>query len=214
MPPTVTKEPIEVADDLDATAALWADREPDARRRLLLGALAAFASHGYSASTTRQIADAAGMSSAALYVYYDSKSEILGEIARTGHASVLNECRLGLADGDSSTERVRAFVARFATWHANHHTLARVTQYEWRSLEPDDRKTIKRLRDEIEKLLASELEAGVESGEFEVTDLDGTVIALLSMCIDVARWYSPHRREKPSAIGDLYADLAIRMTRA
>src|SRR6201999_4471764 len=64
------------AQDFD----LWADVTPPASRRLLLAALDAFAEHGYFATTTRQIAERANLSPAAVYIHYVSKAEMLGEI--------------------------------------------------------------------------------------------------------------------------------------
>ena len=54
------------------------------RARLLAAAVTAFAERGYHATTTRDIAAAAGMSPAALYVHHASKEELLYEIARRG----------------------------------------------------------------------------------------------------------------------------------
>jgi hypothetical protein len=36
----------------------------------------------------------------------------------------------------------------------------------------------------------------------------------MSLCIDVARWYSPKGRRTPDEIGTLYADLVLRMVTA
>jgi hypothetical protein len=54
---------------------------------------------------------------------------------------------------------------------------------------------------------------GVEDGSFAVDDLPGTTLAVLSLAIDVARWYTPHRGD-PAALGKLYSDLAHRMVQA
>ena len=62
---------------------------------------------------------------------------------------------------------------------------------------------------QIEQVLAD----GVRDGSFAVPDLPGTTLAVLSLSIDVARWYTPHRGE-PEALGKLYADLAHRMVQA
>jgi hypothetical protein len=53
----------------------------------------------------------------------------------------------------------------------------------------------------------------VHDGSFSVGDLPGTTLAVLSLSIDVARWYTPHRT-KPEDLGALYADLALRMVQA
>jgi hypothetical protein len=37
---------------------------------------------------------------------------------------------------------------------------------------------------------------------------------VLSLCIDVARWFNPSGRRTPDEVGALYADLVLRMVRA
>ena len=56
--------------------------------------------------------------------------------------------------------------------------------------------------------------SGVASGTMRVTDPRQVARAMLSMAVDVARWYHPGRRETPASIGALYADLATRMVGA
>lgn len=42
-------------------------------------------------------------------------------------------------------------------------------------------------------------------------DVPGTTLAVLSLCIDVARWFSAAGRRTPDEVGALYADLVLRM---
>ena len=58
------------------------------------------------------------------------------------------------------------------------------------------------------------LRDGVETGEFEVDDVPGTSLALFSMAIDVARWYTPDVRRTPVMIETSYGALAVRLVRA
>src|SRR3954467_12118618 len=126
------RKPVEVSAN---SAGLWAAIESESSRRLLLAALAAFARRGFPAATTREIGEGAGMSPAAVYVHYKSKSDLLYEISRIGHQSVLDEVEQSLRDAPADpAERVRRFVAAFARWHADHHIVARVIQYELKSL--------------------------------------------------------------------------------
>ena len=55
---------------------------------------------------------------------------------------------------------------------------------------------------------------GVAAGEFDVPEVPGTTLAVLSLCIDVARWFNPAGRRTPDEVGALYADLVLRMVRA
>ena len=194
---------------------LWADVEPDAARRLLLAALDAFAQKGYFATTTREISQAAGMSPAAVYVHYPSKNEMLAEICRRGHAEILADLERALEQPGTATERVRLFVSVFSTFHAQRRTLGRVMQYELRGLTPEQFKDVATTRGRFEQLIQDELRAGVGTGEFAVDDIEATGVAILSLCIDVARWHGAMSdRLTPVELGAFYAELASKMIRA
>jgi AcrR family transcriptional regulator len=191
---------------------LWADIKPTAARRLLLAALETFAEHGYFATTTRQIAERAGLSPAAVYVHYPSKAEMLAQICHRGHAEVLAEVEAALEPPGTPTERVQRFVAAFASFHARRNTLGRVIQYELRGLPPAAFRDIAKLRNRFEEMIRTELERGLAHDEFHVDDIDGTGLAILSLGIDVARWYGAvSDRTTPSELGALYAQLVTRM---
>jgi AcrR family transcriptional regulator len=194
-------------------AALWATVEPESSRRLLLAALDAFADRGFEASTTRDIAQRAGMSPAAVYVHYRSKLDLLEEVIRIGHEAVLEETQAAMRDKVEPEERIAAFVQAFSAWHARYATLARVTQYQLGSLPPDRFGGIRALRRTIERIVSAELERGMEEGRFDVADVQGTVFAILSLGADLARWYAPDRGRDPDSIGRLHADLVLRMLR-
>jgi hypothetical protein len=49
---------------------------------------------------------------------------------------------------------------------------------------------------------------------FAVPDVPGTTLALLSLAVDVARWYRDDGQRSAESVADLYADLAVRMVRA
>ena len=194
---------------------LWVDVEPAAARRLLLAALDAFAQKGYFATTTREISQGAGMSPAAVYVHYPSKSDMLAEICRRGHAEILGDLEDALQEPGTPTERVRRFVSVFAAFHARRSTLGRVIQYELRGLAPEQFREIAQIRQRFEDLIRAELEAGIAAGEFTVEDVESTGVAILSLCIDVARWHGALRdRLSPDELGTFYADLVTKMISA
>ncbi|MGH3948978.1 MAG: helix-turn-helix domain-containing protein, partial [Pseudonocardiaceae bacterium] len=67
----------------EVPADWWPEVKPEAARRLMVAAIESFARQGFHATTTRDIATAAGMSPAALYVHYPSKSAVLSAISRS-----------------------------------------------------------------------------------------------------------------------------------
>ncbi|MFD9884092.1 TetR/AcrR family transcriptional regulator [Streptomyces alboflavus] len=192
----------------------WAEVSPDAARRLLIAAVDAFAERGYHATTTRDIAGRAGMSPAALYIHYKTKEELLHRISRLGHDKALAILRAA-ADGEgTAADRLSAAVRSFVRWHAGHHTTARVVQYELDALSAEHRAEIVVLRRLSDAAVREIINDGVRAGEFDVPDVPGTTLAVLSLCIDVARWFDVGGRRTPDEVGALYADLVLRMVGA
>jgi AcrR family transcriptional regulator len=195
-------------------AQAWGEVAPDAARRLLVAAVEAFAERGYHATTTRDIAGRAGMSPAALYIHYKTKEELLHRISRIGHEKALEILRTASRREGSPTERLADAVSSFVRWHAGGRTTARVVQYELDSLGPDARAEILALRRQVDGEVRGIIEEGTRSGEFDVIDVHGTTLAVLSLCIDVARWFNVDGPRTPEQVGELYADLVLRMVGA
>ncbi|BAC74313.1 putative TetR-family transcriptional regulator [Streptomyces avermitilis MA-4680 = NBRC 14893] len=192
----------------------WAEVTPDAARRLLVAAVEAFAERGYHATTTRDIAGRAGMSPAALYIHYKTKEELLHRISRIGHEKALEILRPAVEGEGSAAERLSEAVRSFVRWHAGQHTTARVVQYELEALGPDARAEIIALRRQTDAAVRGIIQDGVAAGDFDVPDVPGTTVAVLSLCIDVARWFNVNGPRTPDEVGALYADLVLRMVRA
>ncbi|MBV2356192.1 TetR/AcrR family transcriptional regulator [Streptomyces sp. J2-1] len=192
----------------------WDEVTPDAARRLLVAAVDAFAERGYHATTTRDIAGRAGMSPAALYIHYKTKEELLHRISRIGHDKALGILREAAGGEGTAAERLADAVASFVRWHAAHRTTARVVQYELDALGPDARAEIVALRRQVDAEVRGMIEDGVASGEFRVADVPGTTLAVLSLCIDVARWFNVTGPRTPEEVGELYAGLVLRMVGA
>ncbi|WP_189191570.1 TetR/AcrR family transcriptional regulator [Streptomyces albiflavescens] len=189
----------------------WAEVTPDAARRLLVAAVEAFAERGYHATTTRDIAGRAGMSPAALYIHYKTKEELLHRISRIGHEKALDILRTAAQGEGTASERLADAVSSFVRWHAGGRTTARVVQYELDSLGPDARAEIIALRRQVDAEVRGIIEEGVAAGDFDVPDIPGTTLAILSLCIDVARWFNVNGPRTPDEVGALYADLVLRM---
>ncbi|MFD9483527.1 TetR/AcrR family transcriptional regulator [Streptomyces sp. NPDC059991] len=192
----------------------WGEVTPEAARRLLVAAVEAFAERGYHATTTRDIAGRAGMSPAALYIHYKTKEELLHRISRIGHDKALEILETAADAPGTAADRLDGAVRSFVRWHAGHHMTARVVQYELDALGAEHRTEIVGLRRRSDAAVRRILNEGVATGEFDVPDVPGTTLAVLSLCIDVARWFNTQGRRTPDEVGALYADLVLRMVGA
>lgn len=189
-------------------------QEPDARRRLVAAAVESFAAKGFHGTTTRDIASGAGMSPAALYVHHRSKEDLLHQISRSGHGETLALVRDAVATSADPREQLLAVVHAFVVHHAEGHTWARIVNYELAALSPEHLEEIAGIRRQIEQEMRDVVQRGVDAGVFHTPDAHMTALALLSLGIDVARWYRDEGEWTPEQIADHYATLALRVVGA
>jgi AcrR family transcriptional regulator len=183
----------------------------DTRTRLLEAAIAAFADKGFHGTTTRDIATAAGMSPAALYVHHRSKEELLHQISKEGHEETLRLIRAAVATSDDPAQQLRQVIHDFCLHHAHGHTGARIVNYELAALSPEHLTEILSIRHAIETEMRELVARGVAAGQFSAGDVAMTSAALLSLGIDLARWYRDGVRWTPEQVADQYAEIALRI---
>jgi AcrR family transcriptional regulator len=92
--------------------------------RILAAARVAFARAGYAATTNKQIADEAGVTTAAIYLYFDSKTALYMATLRDAYAELVRQYRAAMTGASSAREGLRALLAASARLHAQDPTLA------------------------------------------------------------------------------------------
>lgn len=179
--------------------------------RILAAACDEFFRVGYHGASTRDIAAAAGMSATALYAHYPSKESMLFKLCILGTGSALETLRKAANPAFRPVQRLRSAVYAFVYWHAENHALARVAQWNLAALEPESFKVIASLRRDIDQVMRSILIEGVEIGEFVVPHITGATLAILSLCIDIVRWYPSRRIHVPEELASTYVALVEAM---
>jgi len=207
--------PEEIAADPrldDESPDLWNPELSDVERGLLSSAVRCFAANGYHATTTRDIATGVGLSPAALYVHFPSKELVLFEIMRAGHERALAYIQDPAADAAADpTSRLRTIVFRYTAWHARHHVAARVCQFELPGLTAEHYEEILRIRHQTNDVFRDVVARGVAAGAFAPTEVNRVVRGMLSLSIDLVRWYRLDGAESPEQLGEFYAELALKM---
>lgn len=189
-------------------------RTEDTQSRLLESATQAFAARGFHGTSTRDITTAAGTSSAALYVHHKSKEELLYLISKSGHETTLALMQNGRGTSDNPRDQLRTVVKDFIADHARHHTRSRILNYEMAALNPEHLEEIMTLRHRIDVELIGLIAEGIEAQAFDIPDPRIAASAILSLGIDLARWFRDDFRLSPDELGAEYADIALRIVRA
>lgn len=183
----------------------------DTALRLMEAAADAFSAKGFHATTTRDIASHAGLSPAGVYVHFASKEELLFALSERGHVAARDMLVTAAREARSPAEALAAILDTFSRWHAEHYRVGRIVQYEFGHLTPEHREVVLDLRKQIDAVVRDVLADGVRTGAFDVPEVPETALALLSLCIDVARWYEPGIRRTPAQIGRTNAELGLRL---
>ncbi len=200
------------ADTAAALERLFGDyRFPAGPRRILLAAATAFAERGFHATTTRDIAAQAGLSSAALYFHFRSKEEVLYQIATSALDFTIEVAATEAKGPGSPAERLTRLVRVLTIWHTYNSQVAHVVLYQTGALTSDHLADISAKQREVSQILRQVITDGVKSGDFDVPDPGAATIAILSLCLDVARWYRPGYRLTPQQLGDFNAVAALRI---
>ena len=143
--------------------------EGNRRRQLIDGAARLFRSQGFSATSTRDIAAAAGMRSGSPFYHFESKSALLYVVMEEGMEQALASQALALsalpADASART-RLHALVRHhFEVLLGPRADFIPVMLYEWRSLTPEQRLRIASIKDSYEAEWVPVLQALHASGE-------------------------------------------------
>jgi AcrR family transcriptional regulator len=205
----------DLADDPrlnDHSPDLWSEELAEVARRLLTSAVRCFAKNGYHGTTTRDICVGVGLSPAALYVHFETKELVLYEIMRAGHEQALASVQepAVLATGNSAN-RLRAIISRYTAWHARHHVAARVCQFELAALTAEHYDEILDLRHKTNAFFRDAVMRGVADRSFAPVDVNRVTRAMLSLSIDLVRWYRLDGSDSPEQLGEFYADLALKL---
>lgn len=184
---------------------------PAGSRRILLAAATAFAERGFHATTTRDIAAQAGLSPAALYIHFRSKEEVLHQIATSALDFTIEVAATEASRPGPPPDRLAGLVEVLTVWHTYNSQVAHVVLYQTSALSPAHLAEITAKQREVGRIVRQVIVDGITSGDFDVSDPGATAIAILSLCLDVARWYYPGYRLTPQQLGSFNAAAALRI---
>lgn len=94
------------------------------RARILRAARESFARTGYVATTNKDIADRAGITAAAIYAYFDSKTALFAATVKDAQAELVPRFRAAAEDAPTARDALRALLLASAELHANDPSLA------------------------------------------------------------------------------------------
>ena len=183
--------------------------------RIEEAALELFFERGYKATSMRDIAQALGITAAALYNHYPSKDQILFSMVKRLHEELESSLVAAVEEArDDPRDRLAALTRAHAMIHTRYRKDAHVANSEIFSLEEPGRADIVASRQRMRDAFHREIVKGVDAGLFKVDDVTVTTFAIINMGIRIAEWFVPGGRLSAEEVADMHADMALRMTGA
>jgi AcrR family transcriptional regulator len=182
--------PRKTPDELDAG---------NRRQKLLRVAARLFRRQGFAATTTRDIAAAAGMQSGSPFYHFESKSALLFAVMEQGMRTALHRQARALESirarpaGMTPEALLRKLVrAHFDILLGPGSDFIPVMLYEWRSLTPLQRNAIAALQRDYEGAWAGALTALQEAGRLQA-DVRVARLMFLGALNWSVQWYKPKK---------------------
>lgn len=169
-----------------------------------------FYEKGYTQTSTKDIADAAGILKGSLYAHVDSKEDILLAVVEDIHTRF--DANLKAVDelDVPPYDRLLAFLTghlQVALSALEYHI---IYSRDWRSLSPHRYQTIRDRRDTYQSRLADLLAAAQVAGRVR-DDVDPRLLAItaLTMLNSVHMWFKPGRGYDGADVRDAYLGVVL-----
>ena len=198
--PTPTRRPRgrprKTAEELD---------DGNRRRKLMDGAAKLFRTQGFAATSTRDIAAAAGMHSGSPFYHFESKSALLFAVMNEGMATAVQSQQQALAalPADAAPRDCLRVLIRhhFEVLLGPHSGFIPVMLYEWRSLTPAQRKSIARVKDDYEAAWMPALQALARQKALQA-DPGVARLFIFGALNWAVQWFAPKKGKSLDALTD------------
>ncbi|MBV7428743.1 MULTISPECIES: TetR/AcrR family transcriptional regulator [unclassified Acidovorax] len=183
------------------------------RRKLMDGAAKLFRTQGFAATSTRDIAAAAGMHSGSPFYHFESKSALLYAVMSEGMTMATQsqqQALEALPAGAAPRAQLRTLIRHhFEILLGPRSSFIPVMLYEWRSLTPAQRKGIARIKDSYEAAWMPALDALAQQGALQANP--GVARLFIFGALNWAvQWFSPKKGKSLDALTDEALALFIR----
>ena len=181
------------------------------RGRILDEAAALFARDGYDGASLGTLAEAVGVTKAAIYHYFPGKQDIYEAIIVQTLEGLLDHVRPAVAAAPDPRAALAGFMRAHAEYfeaHFDSFATMLVGYGGMRNRVPIEQ--AQTLRRDYESLLRDLIARGVAQGTFRDLDPAVTARAVLSMLNWMVRWFRPGEGRKAGDVAQDYCDLIRR----
>ena len=181
-----------------------------ANDEILTAARRLFRLKGFKGTSTREIAEAAGLRQPSLFHYFKNKNEIFRAVVSQTVEPVIAFIHAE-SERDDTVEVALHRLVRHDTYHlcTNENVLG--SPFQFPELTEESQPEFWRMREQIIDAYRRILRSGKKQGVFEFDDLETVTHFLFSFGESTLTWYQKDRaRYDAERVADIAADLALR----
>ncbi len=180
--------------------------------KLMATAAALMASHGFSDTSIRDVAQATGLSLGGLYYYFQNKEDLLFLIQEKTFSSLLELQENALENEPDPRRGLELLVCNHLEHFTTHFNELKVCTFELETLQGERFKIISNLRKRyfhtVEKVVAA-----LENVDLSATTGDNRVrhrtLFIFGMLNWIFMWYNPARDGSPELVGQDMVELVL-----
>jgi AcrR family transcriptional regulator len=169
-----------------------------------------FGEKGYDGTSLRDIAEASGITKAALYYHFPDKERLYEDVVVTRITALNDAVKEAITRSDDPVERVRLFLIASAQraerdrsgWIASNNIF-------WSLDRTKHGKTIVEVRDEFEHLLRDLIAEAIKQKRFRLVDPAILGRLLLSGLNQIPRWHKPSGKLSAAEVMEKYLSIVF-----
>lgn len=169
-----------------------------------------FFEKGFSATTLREVASAAGVKVSSLYNHITSKEDLLQQVMGSFMDDIIADTEDALDGETEAIDRLLSVVDSHLRFHATEARKVFIGNNNLRFLSQEARNEITAKRSEYVRRIQDIIEEAGQAGVATILDSRLQAYAIIALGSDVATWYRPDGRLPLDEIVDIYSKIALR----
>jgi AcrR family transcriptional regulator len=169
-----------------------------------------FSTHGYEATSLRQVAAKCGITVGSLYNHISSKEDLLLQIMGGTMDELTTQVAAAVESVEDPLQRLVAFLSNHISFHAEQAQRVFIGNSELRSLPADLRAEITAKRRAYRRQVEDLILAAAKAGETDVVNARLHAYNIIAIGTDVATWYRPGGEFSLDRIVKDYTEIILR----
>lgn len=194
----------------DEPVGMRAELEMFKRERILKEMIGLVEERGLRDVTLDALAERLKVTKPFIYQFFDSKQQLVATVYERGAQQLVASIEGYLDKKSPAPKRLFDFVRAFALQNIESRAVSLVFGQEEGDLSPKTLDGIRAIHRQFDNKLASLIEDGIKSGEFEVEEAHIAGLAISGMVRWIHRWFHEGRLS-PAEIADLFGNYALNL---